>query len=224
MVRLPPVDSRCFLRRPSMIHRHSFVPARVALRRRAFRIAAVHYWQGHWNYNFWSNVDPDAAHADFARAAALGFNTVVLVVSWGVFQPQAFPAAYDDDAYARLDAIVAAAASHGLYVVLRVGTSEWLPDGIEGSNFHVPYLLFDDREIDAFADLYRETARRMRAHDNVLFLFCAWEDMYGHVHLARQSEADRLTYRTRTWRFSGHLATQPIEHWNDRWGTSYRAL
>ena len=43
------------------------LPAAAALRARDFRVACVHYWQGQWNYNFWSNLDPAQLHDDFAQ-------------------------------------------------------------------------------------------------------------------------------------------------------------
>lgn len=32
-----------------------FPPADEALKLPEFRLAGVHYWQGNWNFNFWTN-------------------------------------------------------------------------------------------------------------------------------------------------------------------------
>ena len=39
-------------------------PADQALEIRGFRIAGVHYWQGNWNFNFWTNLGAVSAPSE----------------------------------------------------------------------------------------------------------------------------------------------------------------
>lgn len=231
MVGRPRIDdhglrSELRLRSTSLVRDVSAIrlPAARALRTRGFRIAAVHFWQGNWNYDFWSNLDVDVLAADFARIRALGFNAIVLDVPWGEFQSRAMPPVHDEHRFAQLEALLTAAAASGLYAALRTGTAEWLPEGIDGGNYCAPFVGFDDRELGALADLWREVARRTAHHDNLLFLFASWEDCYGHAMLGRLPPEQRQALRGRTGPFFAALRERPIEHWNARWGTGFASV
>jgi hypothetical protein len=196
--------------------------AKDALATPDFRITAVHFWQGNWNYTFWSNLKPAQVASDLRRIHALGFNAIVLTIPWGEFQVDSRHRIYSEDRFAKLDRLLAAAADEQLFVVLRVGTLEHIPPDIAGaSSYSAPHLFFDDAQLAAYADLARETAQRTAAHANVLFLFFTWEDLMGFMNVPHEPEASRAAYARRVPAFTEHLRTQPIEHWNALWGTSY---
>jgi len=202
----------------------TFDSASTALGVPGFRIAGVYYWQGHWNYNFWTNVRTDLLEQDFRRIRGLGCNTVFLQGTWGVFQTSASPPAYDDEAYAVLQEILEQAQAHGLYVAIRLGTSERLPLGITGSPYFVPFTILDDGELEAFYDLYRETAFRLRDHDNLLCLLFSWEDLYGYPGVAKQPLEQRQKAAHRLGAFRDHLERTPLEEWNQLWKTEHESL
>lgn len=201
----------------------SFPPARIALETPGFRVAAVHYWQGNWNYNFWSSLKESRLDSDFRRIRALSFNTVITSVPWGYFQSNAFPPAYDERAFKKLDLFLDRAADHHLYVILRVGTPELVPDGIVGGSYWVPFMMYEDRELAAYADLYRELASRIGSRENLLFVFGSWEDigLLGPLKLPRK---DREKRAGRPASFIDFLRREPIEHWNERWGTDFASV
>jgi hypothetical protein len=187
-----------------------------------FRITAVHFWQGNWNYTFWSNLRLAAAASELRRIRSLGFNAIVLTIPWGEFQLESEGRRYSEDRYAKLDALLSAAAEQHLLVVLRVGTLEHTPpDVADATSYSAPHLFFDDQQLAAYADLARETARRTAAHPNVLFLFFTWEDLMGFMNVAHEPEASRAAYARRVPAFTEHLRARPIAHWNARWGTSF---
>jgi hypothetical protein len=200
------------------------LPAVAALRDPHFRIAGVHFWQGNWNYNFWSNLRLGSLTDDLRRIRALGFNTIVLTVPWGVFQTDADPPRYDDDAYRRLTLVLDAAWREGLYTILRVGTLERVPRGVIGESFSAPYVFFDERERRAYADLFRETSARLADKPGLLFQFFSWEDITAYLHVGQQAEAERLAYASRAPGWTKHLARRSIAEWNQDWGTSYASI
>jgi hypothetical protein len=189
-----------------------------------FRAAGVHYWQGNWNYNFWSNLKPARLDADFRRIRELNFNTVIVSVPWGLFQVEAFPPRYSDTSFQKLRSFLTKAAEHDLQVALRVATPEHIPVGIEGSNYEVPYLFVDDREFGAYCDLFRETARRLDGFGNLWFLFSSWEDMYGYASMGAADHAQRMRYMRRAVSYAAHLRTRSLSEWNARWRTNYASL
>ena len=201
-----------------------FPPADEALKLSGFRVAGVHYWQGNWNFNFWTNFKVNQLDDDLRQISEHGFNTILVTLPWGYFQPAAFPPSYDEKSFNKLALLFEAAARHHLYVILRVGTSEELPEGIRGRPFIAPYLLLSDEELAAYGDLFRETAKRVSGRDNLLFLFFSWEDVSGHSFESQSHLESRFTYMKGASAFRDHLSQQEISHWNDRWRTSYQSL
>lgn len=197
------------------------LPAAEVLRDPRFRITGVHFWQGNWNYNFWSNLRVGTLADDLRRIRELGFNTIVLTVPWGVFQTDADPPRYDAGAYDHLALVLDEAWRAGLYAILRVGTLERVPRGVAGESFSAPYVFFDERERHAYADLFRETSARLADKPGLLFQFFSWEDVTAYLRIGQQGEPDRLAYARHVPGWAKHLAARPIGDWNRDWGTSY---
>ena len=205
-------------------HEERFPPADQALALPGFRVARVHYWQGKWNFNFWTNLKASRIDDDFGRIRDHGFNTILLTVPWGYFQPRAFPPDYDDRAFEKLALLLDSAARHHLYVILRVGTLDELPAGIQGGRYRASSLLLEERELEAYSDLFRETARRTAAWKHVLFLFFSWEELSGHLFEAVRDVGSRLDYMKRTSAFRDYLAGRELSYWNERWQTHYQTV
>ena len=138
-----------------------FLPAAEALRFPEFRISGAFCWQGNWNYNLWSNFTAAAVDAELTRLAGLHFNTGLVSLPWGVFQPRVDPPVYDDDAYGRLDHLLDRLEAMRMYAILRVGSAEHVPRGIAGGCYNAHSLFLDDSEIEAYAEFSGETARRL---------------------------------------------------------------
>ena len=201
-----------------------FPPADEALKIPGFRLAGVHYWEGNWNFNFWTNFKVNRIDDDFRQISEHGFNTILVTLPWGYFQPVAFPPSYDEHAFDKLALLLEAAARRHLYVILRVGTPEELPEGIRGRNFIAPYLLLDDQELQAYSDLFRETAKRVSGWEQLLFLFFSWEDISGQIAKSHADLDSRFAYMRGAIAFQDYLGQEEISHWNERWQTSYRSL
>ena len=201
-----------------------FPPADEALKLPGFRLAGVHYWQGNWSFNFWANFKINQLDDDLRQISEHGFNTILVTLPWGYFQPVAFPPSYDEQAFDKLALLIEAAARGHLYVILRVGTLEELPEGIRGRPFIAPYLSLDDQELQVYGDLFRETAKRVSGWDNLLFLFFSWEDVSSHIFESQAGLESRFAYMRGAIAFRDYLKQQEISEWNERWQTSYRSL
>ncbi|MEZ7198649.1 hypothetical protein [Pseudodesulfovibrio karagichevae] len=84
-------------------------------------IIGTHYFgfaKNDWPVGFLSSVDPQKALPDFQRISDMGFNTVVLVASWGDYEPAI--GTYNQRAFDKMSAIVGAAEKIGLDVYIRM--------------------------------------------------------------------------------------------------------
>ena len=67
-------------------------------------IKAVYYIQPYsGNYNFWSNLDFELAKKDFKQIKEDGFNSIILLITWGKFQEDVKPITYNDETFEKLD-------------------------------------------------------------------------------------------------------------------------
>jgi hypothetical protein len=139
------------------------------------------YMGDNWPKNFINAFRREDVAADFARMRKDGFNAVVLLVSWGDFQPVFDPCCtYDERAFERLDFLVGRANDAGLDVVLRIGYGwTFQPDaGDVGVRIH--RLLNEDRAREGFLAYVSRIAQVAKRHPNVRLSFLSWEDLILH--------------------------------------------
>ncbi|MFF0458796.1 beta-galactosidase trimerization domain-containing protein [Streptomyces mexicanus] len=117
---------------------------------------------------YWREWDPQRLEADFARMAALGFNTVRFFVFWADVEPA--PGAYDPVVTERLREFVALATRHGLASLPSLLTI-WM----NGQRFDPPWR--------AGRDLWRDAEMSRRAAAYV-----------GHVAGTLSDAGDVLAY------------------------------
>ncbi|CAN5708422.1 hypothetical protein BH23PLA1_BH23PLA1_12150 [soil metagenome] len=193
-----------------------------------YRLRAVHYFQDDWPYTFWDNLDLRTVDQELAEIRGHGFNTIIVFLAWGKFQTHLDPPTYDEQSFAKLDALIEAARRQGLWVIARVGTPEHVPADLPGGDsYKIPGLMFDPDKIGigAINALIDETTRRLAKHENVYGVFRSWEDMCEYIHLIKQSEPQRRAAADRQSQFQAYLkARGPLERWNSSWGTDYRSF
>lgn len=139
------------------------------------------YMGDNWPKNFINAFRREDVASDYAKLRADGFNAVVLLVSWGDFQPVFAPCCqYDERAFERLEYLIDRARDAGLDVVLRIGYG-WTfhPDAGEvGVRIH--RLLNDVDARQAFLAYVARVGEVARKHANVRLSFLAWEDFILH--------------------------------------------
>ena len=160
---------------------------------------AAHYFGRQWPKNFIAGFRREHVAEDFARLRADGFDTVVLLVSWGDFQPVIEPCCSDDErAYERLHFLLDRASEAGLKVMLRLGYA-WSfhpQSGDAGDRQH--RLMNQPPARAAYQRFLARVGREVADHPQVVLGFMSWEDQW----LRRVDESARGDYEE-------YLATLP---------------
>ena len=177
-----------------------------------FRVKGTYYFQPRAAVNnFWISFDLEQCKNDLAQLRGDGFNTVILMIPWGLFQPTVQPVTYSEKEFANLDRILRLADSLGLKVALRVGTHEHIPRDAGGTKWMAATVLADEEEWVAYRDLFREVAARTRPHSNVLFIFWTFEDTGYTADLWLHQYPENVA-AFRQW-----LHRRPLWWWNLLW-------
>ncbi|MEY8339481.1 hypothetical protein AALB16_15930 [Lachnospiraceae bacterium 62-35] len=146
------------------------------------------YYSDDWVVNFWNS---ESSHMDeeLEKIAEDGFNSIILVVPWGEFQPQMLPVRYESYAFDKLNQVMEAAGRHGLWVILRVGYT-WDYSGGEGIERYEK-LLYDESTKQAWLDYIKKIYEAAAAHDNFYGGFLTWEDFWNFVQTSKKGENQR---------------------------------
>jgi len=156
--------------------------ARVASTRLTPPLAGATYMGGHWPKNFINAFRREQVAADFARLRADGFNAVVLLVSWGDFQPVFDPCCrHDERAFERLEYLLDRAAEAQLDVVLRVGYGWTFHPDAGDVGTRTQRLLNESAVREAFGVYADRVAALARKHANVRLTLLSWEDLWLHA-------------------------------------------
>lgn len=145
-------------------------------------LIGAHYFGRQWPKNFIAGFRHEHVAADFARLRADGFNTVVLLVAWGDFQPLFEPCCtYDERAWQRLTFLLDEADHAGLRVVLRVGYGwSFHPDaGVMAARIH--RLLNEHPVREAFFAFLDRINTALHGRATVRVSLLSWEDLWLHV-------------------------------------------
>lgn len=158
-------------------------------------IKAAHYFGDEWPINFWSselnNIDKD-----FNKIKDDGFNSIVLVIPWGEFQPKITPIEYNDEVFNRLKNIIEKADRQKLNVILRIGYAWDFDPEVQLPNVERLRALYTDEQVYKAWLAYIEKIREVTlGYENVNFAFLTWEDFWGIVEEA--SHLKTLNQRTK---------------------------
>ncbi len=139
----------------------------------------VTYFGKSWPVAFW-NSDLRGTEADFKQIRSDGFNTLVLVVPWGEFQPGVAPIRFNDAAYARLSKLCKHAKANGLQVMLRVSYLwDFHPDVQMPNHERSNTLLTGDGLLPAWRSYLQRIGQATTHCTPTSFL--SWEDFWPIV-------------------------------------------
>ncbi len=162
---------------------------------------AAHYFGRQWPKNFIAGFRREHVAEDFRQLRADGFDTVVLLVSWGDFQPVSDPCCeYDERAFERLRFLLDRAAEAELKVMLRLGYA-WSYHPQSGDvGERQQRLMNDPATRAAFDGFLARVGKEVADHPHVVLGFMSWEDQW----LQRVDESGRGDY-------AQFLATLPAD-------------
>ncbi len=142
-------------------------------------LAGSHYFGNAWPMNFIAGFRRADVPGDFRRLADDGFNSVVLVVSWGDFQPVTAPCCqYDERAWERLHFLLEQARIANLRVVLRVGYA-WSYHPLAGDTSERVHALMNQPQARAaHLRFVQRLARETADKPQVALTFMTWEDQW----------------------------------------------
>ncbi len=132
----------------------------------------------------WTRFDPGEIREDFARIAALGFDSVRFFLRWGDFQPES--ESIDRLMLDRLESVVASAGERGLRTmpVLCNGHNSginWLPLWALERNGARAKNLYSGELLQAQSLFARAVAERLRGHPSV----AAWDIGHAFTDVSR---------------------------------------
>ena len=152
---------------------------------------AAHYFGRQWPKNFIAGFRREHVAEDFARIRADGFDSVILLVSWGDFQPGILPCCkWDERAFERLHFLLDRADEAGLKVMLRLGYAWFFhPDaGDVGERQH--RLMNDPEARAAYHRFLVRLSAELADEKHVALAFMSWEDQW----LRKVEESARPDY------------------------------
>jgi hypothetical protein len=156
-------------------------------------IKAAHYFGEEWPINFWSS-ELYGIDEDFNQIKSDGFNSIVLVVPWGEFQPKVNPLQYNDKLFNRLKFIIEKAEKHKLNVILRLGYAWDFDPDVQLPNVERLRALYTDEKVyNAWLAYLEKINETTSDYSNVSFAFLTWEDFWGIVEEA--SHLEKLNQR-----------------------------
>ncbi len=146
---------------------------------RAEYIKAVNYFGKSWTVAFW-NSDLSEVSADLQDIRRDGFNSIILIVPWGEFQPGLDPIHFNDDAYHRLTSVCNQAHSAGFKVFLRVSyTWDFYPSVQQPNTDRTNGLISGASLIPAWDQyLAKINAATRRCSEGA---FISWEDFWDAI-------------------------------------------
>lgn len=145
-------------------------------------IRAVHYWVDGWPKNFWNSLKSHRIEEDLKQIKKDGFDTIVLAVPWGEFQPKIRPIQYNKRAFGLLKNIVEKAKENKMNVILRLSYLwDFDPDAELPTSERFMALYTDPVVYKAWLDFFRKVNYETKDFKNLLFGFITWEDLWGIV-------------------------------------------
>lgn len=162
---------------------------------------ATHYFGRQWPKNFIAGFRREHVAPDFARLRADGFDSVVLLVSWGDFQPGMLPCCtWDERAFERLHFLIDRADEAGLKVMLRLGYAWFFHPGAGDVGDRQHRLMNDPNVRASYQQFLQRLSRELADRPQVVLAFMSWEDQW----LRKVEESARPDYLE-------YLATLPAD-------------
>ncbi|MGL4230622.1 MAG: hypothetical protein ACRCWJ_04575 [Casimicrobium sp.] len=197
---------------------------RKALPKSLFRRAA-HYFGDHSPIGFWIDQDFSRTPDQLRRLRADGFDTVILVLNWPLFQTNIADESLDPWYAKRLKALLIEIHRAKLHAMFRVGFMHQPHWG--GANaFDRPMsLYYGNATRDGFARMIRELVAVADSVNGVDGMFFSWEDMWCAMEMMPHQPLDVRQRLARESDFHNFLhAKKTLEEINNAFDETFGAI
>jgi hypothetical protein len=181
-------------------------------------IRAAHWFGDDWPVNFWNTDLVRRAPAAFAALREDGFNTVVLLVPWSGFAPNAVSGDLDARRVGQLRTLIGLAREHQLQVVLRLGFA-W--DAATTDHSRLVTVWTDAAIYQGWLEHLAQLWRAVGDQPNVVLGFISWEDLWAVTGLSRNALGQRITDAGTTGYREWLQATHSLEAVGQRYETQF---
>lgn len=141
---------------------------------------SAHYFADASLMNLWDsefeNIDED-----FEKIKSDGFNSIILLIPWGQFQPGIGKSnLYNQDALEKLDRVMEKADEHGIGVVLRIGyTWDYYRNrGNDEIMERYEKIVYDEQTREAWLEYVERLYTVAGSHQSLWGGFICWEDFW----------------------------------------------
>jgi len=155
----------------------------------------VHYWGNSWTVMFWNSLELKNVDNDFKKIKKDGFNTIILAIPWGEFQPTLNPITYNYFALNRLKFLLKKAQQHNLYVILRVSYSwDFYPKVTPSVQERFIKIFFDNSILNSWSLYLKKIYSIAKSYPNFLSGFITWEDFFLFYQFTVMNKSLRKKY------------------------------
>lgn len=172
---------------------------------------------------FW-NSDLNRVTDDFKEIRTDGFNSVILVVPWGEFQPSLQPERLNADAFDRLAKVCKAANAQQLQVYMRVSyLHDHYPDEQFAGDKRAVMLLSNDRLMPSWVRYMQQIQSATKGCANGSFL--SWEDfwiVFKHIEDAEVGFRERAI--SKEYGYDAWVRRHADQAYRNRHSTDFKKL
>lgn len=164
-------------------------------------LLAATYFGSAWPLNFW-NSSFSNTEKDMEIIKNDGFNSILLVLPWGEFQPRISPIKYNESAFKRLNYLLKEAKRHELKVILRLSYSwDFDPDDQMPNVERFQELYTNPKVFDAWLSYLGKIYKAVKRDQNVKLSFITWEDLWCVEDKASnlKTDSERLAFGKKNW-------------------------
>lgn len=152
-------------------------------------LKAITYFGDSWPIAYW-NSNTDRAAQDFKEMQSVGFNTVIMVVPWGEFQPGLDPVVYNERAFRDLGRMCRLAKNKHLHFFLRVSYLwDMYPDEQKPNIARGTELFTSDHLTPQWQQYLARIASATRGCGDGYFI--SWEDFWHMISIATSGGDER---------------------------------
>jgi hypothetical protein len=144
---------------------------------------------------FWNSLELVNIKDDLKQIKKDGFNTIILAIPWGEFQPSLNPVKFNNFAIERLKYLMKTTNELKINVILRISYFWDIYPGVSPPIKERFIRIFFDKNIEKVWNIYlRKIYKIVKQYPNFLFGFLSWEDFFHIFNVCKLNKKLRIKY------------------------------